>query len=110
MKLKQAASEAATESMETSANKIMLLKGAQKDTASCGVCMDGTWQKRGYSSLNDFVSCISVDTGKESRIFVECATICLTQNIAINMLVRITRVHPPLWRKSEPIVYLNSQK
>ncbi|GBN08363.1 hypothetical protein AVEN_55587-1 [Araneus ventricosus] len=26
--------------------------------------MDDTWQKRGYSSLNGCVSCISVDTGK----------------------------------------------
>ncbi|GBN26524.1 hypothetical protein AVEN_236013-1 [Araneus ventricosus] len=42
MKLKQPASDAATESMRTSANNIMLLKGAQKDTTSCGVSMDGT--------------------------------------------------------------------
>ncbi|GFV53334.1 uncharacterized protein TNCV_33711 [Trichonephila clavipes] len=26
--------------------------------------MDGTWQKRGYSSHNGCVSCISIDTGK----------------------------------------------
>ncbi|GBM71984.1 hypothetical protein AVEN_269314-1 [Araneus ventricosus] len=64
MKLKQSDTEAATESMETSANGIMLLKGTQKDTISCGVSMDGKWQKRGYSSLNDCVSCILVDTGK----------------------------------------------
>ncbi|GBN16719.1 hypothetical protein AVEN_49361-1 [Araneus ventricosus] len=64
MKLKQAASEAATESMKTSANNIMLLKGAQKDTTSCSASMDGTWQKRGYSSFNGCVSCISVDNGK----------------------------------------------
>ncbi|GBM23629.1 hypothetical protein AVEN_117381-1 [Araneus ventricosus] len=50
--------------METSANNIMLLKVAQKDTTSCGVSMDGIWQKRGYSSLNGCVSCISVDNGK----------------------------------------------
>ncbi|GBO18390.1 hypothetical protein AVEN_132458-1 [Araneus ventricosus] len=42
MKLKQAAYETATENMRTSANNIMLLKGGQKDTTSCGVSMDGT--------------------------------------------------------------------
>ncbi|GBN74350.1 hypothetical protein AVEN_210639-1 [Araneus ventricosus] len=46
----------------------MLLIGGQKDTATCGVPMDGAWQKRGYSSLNGCVSCISVDTGKKSRV------------------------------------------
>ncbi|GBO01043.1 hypothetical protein AVEN_87208-1 [Araneus ventricosus] len=52
IKLKQAASEAATESMKTLANNILSLKFAQKDTTSCGVSVDGTWQKHGYSSLN----------------------------------------------------------
>ncbi|GBN21774.1 hypothetical protein AVEN_108317-1 [Araneus ventricosus] len=64
MKLKKAASEAATESTKTSANNIMLLKGAQKDATSCGMSMNGTWLKRGYSFLNGCVSCMSVDTGK----------------------------------------------
>lgn len=30
----------------------------------CGVSDDGTWQRHGHSSLNGFVSVISVDTGK----------------------------------------------
>ncbi|GBN21308.1 hypothetical protein AVEN_240882-1 [Araneus ventricosus] len=64
MKVKQAASEAAIESMKASANNIMLLKGVQKDTTRYGVSMDGTWLKRGYSSFNGCVSCISVDNGK----------------------------------------------
>ncbi|CAL1289284.1 unnamed protein product [Larinioides sclopetarius] len=52
MKLKQVAFDVATKSMKTSANKIMVLNSAQKDNTSCGVSLDGTWQKRGYSSLN----------------------------------------------------------
>ncbi|GFV17806.1 uncharacterized protein TNCV_3075051 [Trichonephila clavipes] len=31
---------------------------------NCGVSVDGTWQRRGFSSLNGCVSAISVDTGK----------------------------------------------
>ncbi|GFS88401.1 uncharacterized protein TNCV_1751361 [Trichonephila clavipes] len=30
---------------------------------NCGVSVDGTWQRRGFSSLNSCVSAISVDTG-----------------------------------------------
>ncbi|GFS60765.1 uncharacterized protein TNCV_2001651 [Trichonephila clavipes] len=30
----------------------------------CGISLDGTWQRRGYSSLNVCVTAISVDTGK----------------------------------------------
>ncbi|GFW73572.1 hypothetical protein TNCV_1540271 [Trichonephila clavipes] len=33
-------------------------------TVNCGVSVDGTWQRRGFSSLNGCVSAISVDTGK----------------------------------------------
>ena len=31
---------------------------------NCGISWDGTWQKRGYSSRNDCVTVISVDTGR----------------------------------------------
>ncbi|GBN43147.1 hypothetical protein AVEN_275159-1 [Araneus ventricosus] len=64
MKLKQAASEAATENMKASANNMMLQNGAQKNTTSCGVSMDVTWQKRDYSFFNGCVSSISVDNEK----------------------------------------------
>ncbi|GBN18910.1 hypothetical protein AVEN_103322-1 [Araneus ventricosus] len=33
-------------------------------TSSCGVSVDGTWQRRGHNSLNGCVSAISIDTGK----------------------------------------------
>ena len=31
---------------------------------TCGFSVDGTWQKRGYASLNGCVAAISIDTGK----------------------------------------------
>ncbi|GFU50677.1 uncharacterized protein TNCV_240651 [Trichonephila clavipes] len=39
------------------------IKGSNSFT-KCGISIDGTWQRRGYSSLNGCVSAISVDTGK----------------------------------------------
>lgn len=33
-------------------------------STECGVSGDGTWQRRGHSSLNGCVSLISIDTGK----------------------------------------------
>ncbi|GFW41505.1 uncharacterized protein TNCV_465931 [Trichonephila clavipes] len=58
IKLLHAASQAANNSMLESAKSIA---GCSNE---CGVGVDGTWQKRGYSSLNGCVSAISVDSGK----------------------------------------------
>ncbi|GBL76258.1 hypothetical protein AVEN_274108-1 [Araneus ventricosus] len=82
MKFKPATSEVATESMKTSANNTMLLKGAQKDTTGCDVSMDGTWQKRGYSSLNGCVSCISVEKGNILDIEIICIFFRMCNNMA----------------------------
>ncbi|XP_054717343.1 uncharacterized protein LOC129226739 [Uloborus diversus] len=64
LKIHQAASEAAEESMISAAKEIKNMKGSKKARVDCGVSIDGTWQKRGYSSLNGCVTCISIDTGK----------------------------------------------
>ncbi|GFW53131.1 uncharacterized protein TNCV_3293781 [Trichonephila clavipes] len=58
IKLLHAASQAANNSMFESAKSIA------ECSNECGVSVDGTWQKRGYSSLNGCVSTISVDSGK----------------------------------------------
>ncbi|GFW35875.1 hypothetical protein TNCV_1927061 [Trichonephila clavipes] len=58
IKLLPAASQAANNSMLESAKSIA------ECSNECGVSVDGTWQKRGYSSLNGCVSTISVDSGK----------------------------------------------
>jgi hypothetical protein len=36
----------------------------EDDPSHITVCFDGTWQKRGHTSLNDIVSATSVDRGK----------------------------------------------
>ncbi|GFX74562.1 uncharacterized protein TNCV_3214491 [Trichonephila clavipes] len=58
IKLLHAASQAANNSILESAKSIT------ECSNECGVSVDGTWQKRGYSSLNGCVSTISVDSGK----------------------------------------------
>ncbi|GFS91554.1 uncharacterized protein TNCV_1139761 [Trichonephila clavipes] len=50
--------------MNDAAKGIKQLKKSIHGTVSCGVSVDGTWQRRGFSSLNGCVSAISVDTGK----------------------------------------------
>lgn len=51
--------------MKSAASDVATQKQDPTDKISkCGVSVDGTWQRRGYTSLNGCVSAISVDTGK----------------------------------------------
>ena len=60
-----AAKQVAWETMSVAAKEITNLKGTDADgTADCGVSCDGTWQQRGFQSLNGCVTAISMDTGK----------------------------------------------
>jgi hypothetical protein len=52
----------ATDSMLNNAYKIR--DESANDDRECGVSIDGTWQKRGYSSHNGVVTVISLDTKK----------------------------------------------
>ena len=46
-------------------NHVMHVKGIiENDAGECGISLGGTWQKRGYSSDNDVVTAISLDTKK----------------------------------------------
>ncbi|GBM93652.1 hypothetical protein AVEN_210276-1 [Araneus ventricosus] len=112
MKFKQTASAAATDSMKTSANNIILLKDAQKDTTSCGVFMDGIWQKRDYSSLNDCVSCISVDNGivLDIEIMSSFCRMCKNMHNSKYRSRHVCQNHKGSPSSTEPIVYLNAQK
>lgn len=77
--LKDKSKQVATESMKAAVeeaveeNKIVLedsdlaLDGTERDLKA-GI--DGTWQRRGFSSLNGIVTCTSVDTGKVMDIEV----------------------------------------
>ena len=57
--LKTAAFNVAKESMKSAAEE---LKGSAEH--ECAVSVDGSWQKRGYTSLNGCVTAISIDNGK----------------------------------------------
>ena len=59
-KLKVAAKEVAETSMAAAASD---LRG-DGETADVGVSVDGTWQRKGYVSMNGVITAISVDTGK----------------------------------------------
>ncbi|GFW66758.1 uncharacterized protein TNCV_3783281 [Trichonephila clavipes] len=59
-KLLKVTKHVAQENINTALSEI---KGSNSFT-KCGISIDGTWQRRGYSSLNGCVSAISVDTGK----------------------------------------------
>jgi len=60
----EAAKKVAVESMEAAAREIHHLKGGNTHIANCGVSCDGTWQRRGHSSMNGCVTTLSMDTGK----------------------------------------------
>ncbi|GFU03600.1 uncharacterized protein TNCV_2896981 [Trichonephila clavipes] len=62
-KFEFAASNVACNTMKEAALEI---RSNETDTefSQCGVSVDGTWQRRGYSSLNGCVSVISIDSGK----------------------------------------------
>ncbi|GFY06485.1 uncharacterized protein TNCV_412351 [Trichonephila clavipes] len=58
-KLLNATERVAQENINAALSEI---KGSNSFT-KCGISIDGTWQRRGYSSLNGCASAISVDTG-----------------------------------------------
>ncbi|GFX34559.1 uncharacterized protein TNCV_3657971 [Trichonephila clavipes] len=41
-----------------------VLHPTKNKIVECGISVDGTWQRRGYSSMNGCVAALSVDTGK----------------------------------------------
>ncbi|XP_066932065.1 uncharacterized protein [Clytia hemisphaerica] len=59
-KLKEAAKTVAEKSMSDAAAE---LRG-EAESADVGVSIDGTWQRKGYTSMNGVVTAISVDNGK----------------------------------------------
>ena len=53
------------ETMTSAAEEIHSLKHAFQDgLVKCNACCDGTWQRRGFSSLNGCVTAISLETRK----------------------------------------------
>ena len=63
--IKSAAEVAAKHSMDTAAMELWNAMDVHVDEQSdCRAMFDGTWRKRGYSSLQRAVTCISALTGK----------------------------------------------
>ncbi|GFU14364.1 uncharacterized protein TNCV_3097731 [Trichonephila clavipes] len=77
-KLLKATERVAQENINAALSEI---KGSNSFT-KCGISIDGTWQRRGYSSLNGCVSAISVDTGKilDIEVMTQYCHICAKGN------------------------------
>ena len=60
--LRSAAYNVAKQSMKDAGSEMRSLLGY--NSTECGVSVDGTWQKRGFISLNGCVTAISIETGK----------------------------------------------
>ncbi|GFU56082.1 uncharacterized protein TNCV_3405441 [Trichonephila clavipes] len=57
-------SEISELSMQKAASELLVLHPTKNKIVECGISVDGTWQRRGYSSMNGCVAALSVDTGK----------------------------------------------
>ncbi|GFV22780.1 CCHC-type domain-containing protein [Trichonephila clavipes] len=62
-KILNVASVVSKNAMIEAADEVRKLKNTS-DVAECGVSVNGTWQRRGHSSLNGCVAVLSIDTGK----------------------------------------------
>ncbi|GFW73499.1 uncharacterized protein TNCV_2801631 [Trichonephila clavipes] len=60
LKLLEAVQLCSEENMKAASKEVQNLK----ESTTCGVSVDGSWQRRGHMSLNGCVSVISNDTGK----------------------------------------------
>ncbi|GFX10430.1 CCHC-type domain-containing protein [Trichonephila clavipes] len=81
-KLLKATERVAQENINAALSEI---KGSNSFT-KCGISIDGTWQRRGYSSLNGCVSAISVDTGKilDIEVMTQYCHICAKGNCQLS--------------------------
>ncbi|GFV24152.1 uncharacterized protein TNCV_4164991 [Trichonephila clavipes] len=77
-KLLKATERVAQENINAALSEI---KGSNSFT-KCGISIDGTWQRRGYSSLNGCVNAISDDTGKilDIEVMTQYCHICVKGN------------------------------
>ncbi|GFV22350.1 uncharacterized protein TNCV_3924101 [Trichonephila clavipes] len=63
-------SEVSELSMQKAASELLVLHPTKNKIVECGISVDGTWQRRGYSSMNGCVAALSVDTAVgATRIF-----------------------------------------
>ena len=63
--LKNATQKVVENTMKDAAKEIRYKENVPEDgVVDAGVSCDGSWQRRGFSSLNGVVTAISIDTGK----------------------------------------------
>ena len=70
----------------------------ETENTDVGVSIDGTWQKRGFSSHNGVVTAISIDTGKvlDSEIMCRCCKGCTK----MQSFRKTNPKHFEIWRAS----------
>ncbi|GFV26513.1 uncharacterized protein TNCV_3361661 [Trichonephila clavipes] len=61
-KLMSVISEVSELSMQKAASELLVLHPTKNKIVECGISVEGTWQRRGYSSMNGCVAALSVDT------------------------------------------------
>ncbi|GFX56852.1 uncharacterized protein TNCV_496001 [Trichonephila clavipes] len=83
--LEFSASNVASNTMKEAALEI---RSSNTDTefSHCGVSVDGTWKRRGYSSLNGGVSVIPIDSGKvlDVEFMSKVCRLCTSKNKELN--------------------------
>jgi hypothetical protein len=62
----------ATDVMGNAGKELHHDNNSDDEVLQCGVYCDGTWQRRGYSSLNGQVTTISMVTGKCQDVEIMC--------------------------------------
>ncbi|GFX98535.1 uncharacterized protein TNCV_1501131 [Trichonephila clavipes] len=63
-KLMSVISEVSELSLQKAASELLVLHPTKNKIVECGISVDGTWQRRGYSSMNECLASLSDDTGK----------------------------------------------
>lgn len=83
-KLLSVVKQCANDSMLTNAMKVREM--SENATGECGVSIDGTWQKRSYSSHNGVVNAISLDIKKclDVEILSDKCQQCMKWNMKQN--------------------------
>ncbi|GFT38934.1 uncharacterized protein TNCV_388021 [Trichonephila clavipes] len=84
-RLEFAANNVACNTMKETALEIRSNK-TDTEFSQCGVSVDGTWQRKGYYSLNGCVSVISIDSGKvlDIEFMSKVCTLCNSKNKEFN--------------------------
>ena len=117
-KVRDSAEKVAKASMLTAA---LDLKSGEEGMTDIGVTVDGTWQKRGFSSLNGVVAVISITNGKVldvesmSRHCKSCMINAPMKNTdpkryeswRIQHVTLIISVQRQIWKVLELLVFLN---